>query len=247
MGSDREDQTLEGVQCGAQFVFSAEEQGFFETRGLNAPPKRCKPCRAERRKSRRSRGRGGRPREYRGPAFQDEQKGRGVYRSPAFREREGAGEGTYTAPAFRDREDVDAVVYTAPAFRDREDVDAVVYTAPAFKAASQSERDDGILAGWRRSLDEQQALPVGEGEHDLELGPPPSYREPSSPEEIYRSPAFAGTDPASYAPGYRRRETHDIVCAGCGRKSKVPFKPRKDRPVYCKECFASKGKGGRRR
>ncbi len=33
------------------------------------------------------------------------------------------------------------------------------------------------------------------------------------------------------------RQMHDAVCAGCGRKTQVPFQPRGDRPVYCRECF----------
>ena len=35
------------------------------------------------------------------------------------------------------------------------------------------------------------------------------------------------------------RVMYDAVCANCGAKCKVPFKPREDRPVYCSECFAS--------
>jgi CxxC-x17-CxxC domain-containing protein len=33
------------------------------------------------------------------------------------------------------------------------------------------------------------------------------------------------------------REMHDVVCADCGQNTQVPFKPRGDRPVYCRECF----------
>lgn len=35
------------------------------------------------------------------------------------------------------------------------------------------------------------------------------------------------------------REMHDVVCAECGVTTQVPFKPRNDRPVYCRECFAA--------
>lgn len=34
------------------------------------------------------------------------------------------------------------------------------------------------------------------------------------------------------------KEMHDIVCAACGKPDQVPFIPRDDRPVYCKECLA---------
>lgn len=33
------------------------------------------------------------------------------------------------------------------------------------------------------------------------------------------------------------REMHEVVCASCGVTTQVPFKPRNDRPVYCRDCF----------
>ena len=33
------------------------------------------------------------------------------------------------------------------------------------------------------------------------------------------------------------RELHTVVCASCGQETQVPFKPRLDRPVYCRDCF----------
>ena len=40
--------------------------------------------------------------------------------------------------------------------------------------------------------------------------------------------------------GYDRgpREMHKAVCADCKKECEVPFKPREDRPVYCKDCFS---------
>lgn len=34
-----------------------------------------------------------------------------------------------------------------------------------------------------------------------------------------------------------QREMHDVICAGCGVQTQVPFKPSGGRPVYCRECF----------
>lgn len=34
-----------------------------------------------------------------------------------------------------------------------------------------------------------------------------------------------------------RREMHDAVCADCGAPTKVPFVPKDDRPVYCRDCY----------
>ncbi len=42
--------------------------------------------------------------------------------------------------------------------------------------------------------------------------------------------------------GFRRapREMFDVVCSACGAKTKVPFKPKGDRPVYCRDCYLKK-------
>ena len=47
------DKTLECVECGASFTFSASEQEFFATRGFTNEPKRCPNCRAARKQQRR--------------------------------------------------------------------------------------------------------------------------------------------------------------------------------------------------
>ena len=35
------------------------------------------------------------------------------------------------------------------------------------------------------------------------------------------------------------RQMYDVVCDQCGRPTQVPFQPRGDKPVYCRECFAA--------
>jgi CxxC-x17-CxxC domain-containing protein len=41
--------------------------------------------------------------------------------------------------------------------------------------------------------------------------------------------------------GYRgAREMHSVVCAECGTTTEVPFEPRGDRPVYCRDCFSKR-------
>ena len=39
------------------------------------------------------------------------------------------------------------------------------------------------------------------------------------------------------------REMHPVVCADCGKDTTVPFRPRSDRPVYCRDCFTKRGGG----
>lgn len=33
------------------------------------------------------------------------------------------------------------------------------------------------------------------------------------------------------------RQMFDATCADCNQATQVPFEPRGDRPVYCRECF----------
>jgi CxxC-x17-CxxC domain-containing protein len=35
------------------------------------------------------------------------------------------------------------------------------------------------------------------------------------------------------------REMFEAVCAQCGEGTTVPFRPRGDRPVYCRTCFSA--------
>ncbi len=39
--------------------------------------------------------------------------------------------------------------------------------------------------------------------------------------------------------GYRdgERQMYDTICASCGVETQVPFLPRGDRPVYCRDCY----------
>lgn len=36
------------------------------------------------------------------------------------------------------------------------------------------------------------------------------------------------------------REMHKAICSECKKECEVPFKPKEDRPVYCKDCFAKR-------
>ncbi len=39
--------------------------------------------------------------------------------------------------------------------------------------------------------------------------------------------------------GGATRQMYDVICDGCGQPTQVPFQPRGDKPVYCRECFAA--------
>lgn len=34
------------------------------------------------------------------------------------------------------------------------------------------------------------------------------------------------------------KELFPATCASCGKQTQVPFKPRGDKPVYCRDCFS---------
>lgn len=40
--------------------------------------------------------------------------------------------------------------------------------------------------------------------------------------------------------GGRERQMFEAVCSDCGKPTQVPFQPREDRPVYCRECYSAK-------
>ena len=33
------------------------------------------------------------------------------------------------------------------------------------------------------------------------------------------------------------RQMYPTICSACGKETEVPFEPRSDKPVYCRECF----------
>ena len=53
------DRTLKCSDCGMDFLFSAQEQQFWEERNFRSPPRRCKECRKKRRDSEGAGGAGG--------------------------------------------------------------------------------------------------------------------------------------------------------------------------------------------
>jgi CxxC-x17-CxxC domain-containing protein len=41
-----------------------------------------------------------------------------------------------------------------------------------------------------------------------------------------------------------QREMFEVICSQCGGKASVPFQPRGDKPVYCRDCFQARSGGG---
>ena len=38
--------------------------------------------------------------------------------------------------------------------------------------------------------------------------------------------------------GSEQRQMYTVICAECGKETEVPFEPKNDRPVYCRDCFS---------
>ena len=41
------------------------------------------------------------------------------------------------------------------------------------------------------------------------------------------------------------REMHKAICTECKKECEVPFKPKDDRPIYCKECYSKRKNASR--
>ena len=64
------------------------------------------------------------------------------------------------------------------------------------------------------------------------------YREKGFNNEPTRCPKCRGARKQQTRAGNRGdREMFPAICASCGKETMVPFKPRGDKPVYCKDCF----------
>ena len=52
-----------------------------------------------------------------------------------------------------------------------------------------------------------------------------------------RCPACRAARRAQNGGNAAPRQMYEVICDGCGCTTQVPFQPRGDRPVYCRECF----------
>ena len=54
----------------------------------------------------------------------------------------------------------------------------------------------------------------------------------------------SGRGSSHYGRDRRDIEMTKVTCSECGKECEVPFKPTTDKPLFCKDCFAKKGKSG---
>lgn len=55
----------------------------------------------------------------------------------------------------------------------------------------------------------------------------------------YSSGGYSGGSYGGGGGGYSNapRQMYPAICSNCGKETEVPFQPRNDKPVYCRECF----------
>ena len=64
------------------------------------------------------------------------------------------------------------------------------------------------------------------------------YAEKGFQNEPSRCPACRAARRASNGTAARpARQMYDVVCDNCGKPTQVPFQPRGDKPVYCRNCY----------
>lgn len=63
------------------------------------------------------------------------------------------------------------------------------------------------------------------------------YAEKGFQNEPGRCPACRANRRASGNSRGGERQMYEVICDGCGCTTQVPFQPRGDRPVDCRDCF----------
>ena len=48
---------------------------------------------------------------------------------------------------------------------------------------------------------------------------------------------YGGSGASRGGYGGGAREMYTVTCSSCGNTAEVPFQPRGDKPVYCRDCF----------
>jgi CxxC-x17-CxxC domain-containing protein len=226
---DHSDRELRCASCGQRFLFSSGEQAYYAQNGLQ-DPRRCKPCRAQRK----AQGAQGGERSHRGGSGRPERRGGGSHkpqRSGTWLPSPDDPNG-YRAPAFQSETRGAYAIDYEGLPRDEEDGDA---PAPA--------GHDGIdRFGMRTEM--RGGAPGPRGPRG---GRGPRRDRSGTDPDAYRAPAFTNSDPAAprhgAAAGTSRRARraqrmrHEATCGDCGVQALVPFQPGPDRPAYCKSCY----------
>jgi CxxC-x17-CxxC domain-containing protein len=221
---EHRDEHLTCADCGAPFVFGADEAAVFAQRGL-APPKRCRDCRRARKG--RSQGRGAPTDQAARPVA-----ARGGPRVPR-----------YTG---------DVNEYRSPmqdSFAATSWSGSNGGNGGSFRAWNGSGEYRSPMEGARGNV--RAGGHAGHaGVHGQGSGRPRAHSTPrDTPRDAPRPPAKARVTPAA-APGEggaaKARRHRDpaqkfaITCASCGAQAEVPFEPAEGREVFCPSCYRAR-------
>lgn len=251
------DEHIDCADCGASFVFSADEAAVFVERGL-AAPKRCKECRRAR-KERAANGAqpGSAPGFSRGNGAAGNGAAGNGYRGRPAAPRHGAPPRRYTG---------DVNEYRSPM---QDGFSGSPYGLGPRSAAPRqqsgeyrSPMPDGFVRRGAGPLDPRSARPqFADGGsrgpragHDGRAKPRPVFVGPArdgnhraataSSHAVTEGKLFHdGVNPRAPAEPSRRRsqaEMFAITCDTCGAQAEVPFKPAEGREVYCAACYRAR-------
>jgi CxxC-x17-CxxC domain-containing protein len=207
------DEQIHCADCGASFLFSADEAAVFVERGL-APPKRCKDCRRARKERATQQGHKGQRRQAAAPGHD----GGG---SPAQVRAGAGGPGHWNGRAPR---------YGTPPRRYTGDVNE--YRSPMQDSFSNSPFGASPRAGSAWQVSSEYRSPMADG---------PSRRGPraSGGGQPFRPPR-AAHEGSPKPPRRRPAEMFAITCNGCGAHAQVPFQPAEGREVFCPTCYRAR-------
>jgi CxxC-x17-CxxC domain-containing protein len=224
---EHRDEHLTCAECGAPFVFGADEAAVFAQRGL-APPKRCKDCR----RARKARPQGGRG----GPTDQAARPGRS---------RGGSWQAGARPRVPRYTGDVNE--YRSPM---QDSFAAASWNVGSWNGSGEyrSPMEDRGNRGNARNGNH----PNGQGSGGRPRATHGGHHE--APRDAPRPPVKARVAAASPGPavgpgegggkGARRRrgpaEKFAITCASCGAQAEVPFEPAEGREVFCPSCYRAR-------
>jgi CxxC-x17-CxxC domain-containing protein len=247
---DHSDRELVCASCGQRFLFSGGEQAYYSQNGLQEP-RRCKPCRAQRK----TQGASGGERQPQG----------GGPRGPRTERRAGQGPRAPQRGGFRLPSPDDPNGYRAPGFQTESRGHYAIDYAGLPKDEDDENDGQAVMLGDRGTVDRQgmrtdarPARPAARGGQGARPAMPRGMngrradRSGTDP-DAYRSPGFANSAPASRPSsenGSNRRARraqrmrHEATCGDCGVQAFVPFQPGPDRPAYCKGCYQTRKANG---
>jgi CxxC-x17-CxxC domain-containing protein len=232
---EHRDEQIHCADCGASFVFSANEAAVFAQRGLTAP-KRCKDCRRARKERAANEGGGGAAARWSG---------------------QGQSAASWGARRASPRYTGDVNEYRSP-MQDG-------FSATRHPGVLTGSTDGGIhrprrAAGEYRSPMQDRSSPRAQGPREdgnVRAGGRPrgAFGGPGRDASMQRAKGRAPRAPADAearenagaaapsAKAARRRPPPTmfaITCNTCGAQAEVPFEPAEGREVYCPTCYRAR-------